>query len=125
MKPTPPQSETDMNKALTLILAVAAGAATISTASAATPATATTPDADVPSVVVRYGDLNLATEQGTQTLYRRIAFVARQVCPDGESRGLENLNRARACQRDAIARAVKAVHNERLAAMFSAAYRRG
>ena len=114
-----------MNKALTMILALAAGAATLTTASAATPGVTAASDADVSAIVVRYGDLNLATEQGTKALYRRIAFVAKQVCPDGESRGLENLNRARACQRDAIARAVQSVHNERLAAIFSAAYRRG
>ena len=114
-----------MNKALTLIIALAAGTAAITTAAAATPRSTASPEAGVPSVVVRYGDLNLATDAGTKALYRRIAFVAKQVCPDGESRGLENLNRARACQRDAIARAVQAVHNERLATIFSAAYRRG
>jgi len=105
--------------AAALALTVAAGAGTIATASAATPG------ADVPSAVVRYGDLNLSTEQGAKTLYRRIALVARQVCPDGESRDLESLNRARTCQREAIERAVHAVHNERLAAVYSAAYRRG
>jgi len=110
--------------AAALILALAAGAGTIATASAATrPAAA--PDADVPSMVVRYGDLNLATEQGAKTLYRRIAFVAKQVCPDGESRDLESLNRARACQHEAIERAVHSVHNERLAAAYAAAFRRG
>lgn len=101
--------------ALILVL----GAGTIATASAAAV------DADVPSIVVRYGDLNLSTEQGAQALYRRIAFVAKQVCPDGESRGLESLNHARACQRGAIERAVKAVHNERLAAAHAAATRLG
>ena len=106
------------------ILAVAAGAGTIATASAS-PAPAAAADADVPSAVVRYGDLNLATEQGVKTLYRRIAFVAKQVCPDGESRGLENLNRARTCQQEAIGRAVNAVHNERLAAVHAAALRHG
>jgi UrcA family protein len=88
-------------------------------------AAAAAPGADVPSRVVRYGDLNLATEQGVKELYRRIAFVAKQVCPDGESRSLESISRARVCQHEAIERAVRQVHNERLAAAFAAAYRRG
>jgi UrcA family protein len=106
-------------RAAVLALALFAGAGMIATASAATP------DADVPSAHVRYGDLNLSTEQGAKALYRRIASAARQVCPDGESRGLENLNRARSCQRAAIERAVQSVHNEHLAAIYAAAFRHG
>ena len=102
-----------------LILALVAGSGFAASAGAATP------DESTASAIVHYGDLNLSTEQGIKTLYQRIARVAKQVCPDGESRGLENLNHARACQQEAIARAVGAVHNERLAALYAAARHHG
>ena len=56
-------------------------AATPAKASAATPAKVTYSSDSIPSIQVRYADLNLSTEQGTLTLYRRIKLAAQQVCP--------------------------------------------
>jgi UrcA family protein len=95
------------------------------TAFAAGTASATTPAADVPSATVRFGDLNLATEQGARTLYRRIAMVAKQVCPDGGSRDLSRLAHAQACQKQAIERAVREVNSPHLAAAYAKSGRQG
>ncbi|MES1189630.1 MAG: UrcA family protein [Steroidobacter sp.] len=72
---------------------------------------------DVPSVTVKYGDLNLATSAGAQRLYRRIVIAAERVCPTEGTRDLNRLAHVRACRADAIARAVQAVNNAQLAAV--------
>jgi UrcA family protein len=95
------------------------------TAFAAGTATAAPPAADAPSATVRYDDLNLATEQGAHTLYRRIATVAKQVCPDGDIRDLSRLAHAQACQKEAIERAVRAVNSPHLAAAYAKSGRQG
>jgi UrcA family protein len=76
---------------------------------------AATPVDAAPSVVVRYGDLNLSTEAGNLALYRRIVAAARQVCPDSGPRDLQASAISRACRDAAIARAVTAVPSSRLA----------
>jgi len=75
-----------------------------------------TPDAS-PSVKVAYGDLDLASEQGAQTLYTRVAAAAHQVCaPDGINiRDLQALAVARACEKQAIANAVRDLQSTRVA----------
>jgi UrcA family protein len=97
---------------LTVALAVSG------TALAGTPSTARS--ADVPTVTVRYDDLNLATDRGTAVLYKRITNAARQVCPDEFSRDLAVVTASRACQAKAIARAVQDVNNPKLALMHEA-----
>ena len=77
-------------------------------------ATATGID-DVPSVVVRYADLDLATDHGVRVLYARIAQAASAVCPDVPESDLHALALSRACQQQAIARAVRAVNSPLLA----------
>ena len=72
---------------------------------------------DVPSVVVRYADLDLATDQGVRVLYARIAHAASAVCPDVPISDLHALALSRACQQQAIARAVHAVNSPLLAAV--------
>jgi UrcA family protein len=101
--------------ALTACLIVGASA----TAYAAAPAEA------FPSVRVNYHDLNLATEQGTQTLYGRIVSAARKVCAPSDIRVLGEVAAAQACEAQAIAQAVRAVNNPRLAATHSARQRQG
>ena len=101
--------------ALTACLIVGASA----TAHAAAPADAS------PSVRVNYRDLNLATEQGTQTLYRRIVSAAQKVCRARDSRILSELAAAQACEAQAISHGVRAVNNPRLAAIHSAHQRQG
>src|SRR5271156_4610737 len=55
---------------------------------AAGAAGAATPNGDVPSVVVKFGDLTLDTDSGVNQLYRRIVFAAKQVCHDDDTRHL-------------------------------------
>jgi UrcA family protein len=72
------------------------------------------------SVTVAYGDLNLASAQGTDALYARIVSAAREVCGAGEVdiRDLRGLAAERTCESNAIAQAVHAVHNPALAALY-------
>jgi UrcA family protein len=91
-------------------------------AGAAAGAYAGTPDADSASVKVAYSDTDLATEQGSSALYARIVAAARQVCGAREvdGRDLAAMASARACQQQAIANAVQAVHSTKLAAVYDA-----
>jgi UrcA family protein len=101
------------------LLALTACVGMLSTASAATS------DTDTPQVTVRYGDLDLSTQAGAKALYSRISMGARQVCPSDDSRDLSRFTNARACQRAAIERAVRAVNSPHLAAAYAAATHRG
>ncbi len=64
----------------------------------------------VPSVTVKYRDLNLNTIEGANTLYRRIRGAARTVCGE-EGRALFEQQAWRACFEDALARAVATVNS--------------
>src|ERR1700676_2816045 len=66
-------------------------------AAAAAAADAATPSADVPSITVRYADLDLTTEQGAHNLYRRIQSAARFVCPSADLRDLKGSASSRSC----------------------------
>jgi UrcA family protein len=101
-------------------LATLAASVLLGTATAA-------PAVDAPSVKVTYSDLNLASEAGTQVLYSRIVSAARSVCfaDDVDSRDLGAVASERQCEQLAIANAVSAVHNQRLAALFTAHTARG
>lgn len=68
---------------------------------------------------VEYGDLNLATTQGIERLYERIAQAAEGVCGRPE-RSLASVQHVRLCTRKAIARAVADVANPELTALFAA-----
>jgi UrcA family protein len=87
-------------------------------------AKASTPAADVPSVVVNYDDLNLATEHGTLALYGRITAAAHRVCPEEVRLDARRTALARACVSDAIARAVSQVNSPKLAELEAARARR-
>ncbi len=104
-----------------------AGVATIATcivaAAASVAGAATAPDG-VPSVTVRFADLDITTEQGAHTLYRRIQSAARVVCPSADARELERSAASRSCQEQAIARAVQSVSSPRLAAVYAEHARR-
>jgi UrcA family protein len=78
-------------------------------------AAAATPADDVPSVVVRYGDLNLQTDDGLRTLYRRLSAAAAKVCPvPSSSVDLSQVMAARSCQAAAIARATRSLSDPHL-----------
>ena len=85
---------------------------------------AASPATDVPSVVVRFADLNLGTERGVRTLYARIAGAARTVCPDALISDLHSAARIHACQQQAIARAVREVNAPLLAAVYADHWKR-
>jgi len=73
----------------------------------------------VPSVTVRYHDLNLNNPEGVATLYERIHNAATVVCRPEEGPQVVNRifwNAWNDCFNHAIANAVKAVHNEQLSA---------
>jgi UrcA family protein len=74
----------------------------------------------VPTVKVRYADLNLATEQGSLALYGRIVAAAQQVCAPDDIRNLQAVAAARSCRQQAIALAVRDVHSPMLASVYAA-----
>jgi len=94
-------------------------------AGALSAAHATIPSDSAPSVAVKYSDLDLSTQEGALILYRRIAAAARTVCPDEDIRNLELFARSRACQAEAIARAVSDSHIPQLAAVYAARSKHG
>ena len=81
--------------------------------------------AGAPVVTVRYTDLNLATEAGTGALYARLVSAARAVCGEPDIRDLAGIAAARVCEQQAVANAVRDVHNPRLSAIYSAHPARG
>jgi UrcA family protein len=103
-------------------MAVIAGCIVAGVAAAAD---AATPSAEVPSMTVHFADLDLTTEQGAHTLYRRLESAARYVCPSADLRDLERSALSRSCQEQAIARAVQAVSSPRLAAVYAVHAKRG
>jgi UrcA family protein len=103
-------------------IAVLVGCLLAGTVGAAQAATSTEA---VPTVVVRYGDLDLATSDGAQVLYQRISVAARQVCPVENSRAVSQIGKNRACREAAIERAVNAVNNPHLLAMRFEHVKRG
>src|SRR5579863_7466873 len=91
--------------------------AAAATLSCATPVLAQTSDT-VPSVSVKYGDLNIGSPTGAQVLLRRIEAAANTACggkPD--IRQLDRLTTFEACRRSAVTRAVVAVDSPMLTAM--------
>jgi UrcA family protein len=94
-------------------------------AAAASLTQAAAPADDVPSITVKFADLNLSTEEGTNRLYSRITSAARAVCERGDPRDLATFAARRACESAAIARAVSDVHSPRLAATYAARIKHG
>ena len=80
---------------------------------------------EVPSVVVRYGDLNLASEAGARKLYQRLTVAAQEVCPAQDAHSLALLSYNRTCRANAIARAVHEINSPRLAALHAEHSNRG
>jgi UrcA family protein len=105
-------------------LRVAALAAGIVAACAAGVSAAATSAADAPSVVVHFADLDLATPQGAQTLYRRITAAAWKVCPTTDRRDLAAVAQNRTCREQAIAHAVRDVGTPLLASVYAAHLKR-
>jgi UrcA family protein len=77
---------------------------------------------DLPQVLVRFEDLNLATRQGASALYGRIAAAADEVCQSNavDNRDLLAQQQLRACVHKAIADAVTKVGQPELLAIYNA-----
>ena len=99
-----------------------AAVAAVCLASVAVAAQANQAANDVPARTVHYSDLNLNTEAGVATLYRRIRNAAEQVCGDVGSRQLEQAAAARACVRQAIFSSVQSVNNPQLTNEYNARF---
>jgi UrcA family protein len=73
----------------------------------------------VRTMTVRFGDLNLSTPAGAETLYHRIRGAARAVCGEEESYeiGLDVRHYWHSCYQSAINDAVRKVHSPLLEAV--------
>jgi UrcA family protein len=110
------------NRSTSRLLTALAGcllAGTLSVAHAAPPSDA------VPTTVVKYGDLNISTDDGARALYQRITAAARRVCPLDDSRELAQTARSNACRTAAVARAVRDINSPRLAELYAGRSNRG
>jgi UrcA family protein len=78
-------------------------------------------DADeVPRLAVTYDDLDISTEKGALSLYRRISSAARAVCPARSRYSVRVAELSRNCVSAAIARAVREVNSPQLAKVDAA-----
>lgn len=69
---------------------------------------------ELPSVVVRYGDLDLDSVDGIATLHSRLARAARVVCSPLDSRVLGLREQYQLCVSGAVTQGVARVDNPRL-----------
>jgi UrcA family protein len=77
-------------------------------------------EAQARSVKIEYSDLNLATERGSQAMYRRLRSAAREVC--GATPDLRELQLRvswRECYDGAIDRAVREIGSDQLSALHA------
>jgi UrcA family protein len=88
-------------------------------------AQAVTPIGEPAAVVVSYGDLDLSTTAGAQTLYTRISRAAREVCPFEDAIDAPRLAKNHACREAAIERAVSSINSTQLAAVRTEHVKRG
>jgi UrcA family protein len=76
--------------------------------------------AAVPSVTVKFEDLNLNSAAGVKALYKRIHFAAQQVCALPESDiNLEVRALELRCSSEAESQAINKVHNNALSAYYA------
>jgi UrcA family protein len=102
----------------------AAAALTMSALTPFAAALAAAPAVDMPlQVVVKFADLDLATDVGATVLLRRIEAAAGQIC--GDPRGLlplDRLVRVQQCNTQSIAHAVADVGAPRVTLVYRARY---
>lgn len=70
--------------------------------------------------VVRFDDLNLASEAGARTLYARLRAAARAVCGSGTTRDMAMNRQHEACYAAALAAAVRHVDAHALTSLHAA-----
>jgi UrcA family protein len=86
-------------------------------------ANATSPQDDIPSVVVRFADLDLTHSDGVAVLYRRLKSAADTVCAAPNSRDLGRQMRYKACWQSALGAAVSKVDRPALTAYYRAQFK--
>src|SRR5262245_23995596 len=96
-----------MSKRFIKLLPVAAALALSGLAQATTPK-------DLPSVVVKFGDLNLDTPAGIRNLHSRLRNAAQQVCSPLNSRVLGLRDQYEHCVSDAVKQSVSEIGNPNL-----------
>lgn len=69
--------------------------------------------------IVRYGELNLDSEQGAKVLYARIRSAAKDVCSSLEGRNFAEKKLWQGCFDQAVASAVGQVNNTRVTALHN------
>lgn len=99
-----------MKNLRSMTLAFVLGAGAISALAAPVPV------GDVLTAIVRVDDLDLGKEHGVRILYQRLQLAAEAVCP-GSARDALRAARARACQADALDRAVDVARLPQLTAL--------
>jgi UrcA family protein len=73
----------------------------------------------VPSITVKFGDLNVASPEGASALYGRIRMAAKEVCSPLSARDLASQARMGACVHKAIADAVTKVNQPALFLVYN------
>jgi UrcA family protein len=89
----------------------------IVTASSVGAVSAATTDDDVPRISVKFDPQSLNTDDGARIVYRRIVKAAERVCPATPSESRLVATVVQQCRNAAIARAVQAINDPRLAAI--------
>ena len=74
----------------------------------------------IPSVTVKFADLDISRPEGAAQLYGRIKTAAYSVCSSFEGRDLAAQANFKACINDALARAVATVDSPALYAVYRA-----
>lgn len=97
----------------------------VSTFAGAALAVQAAPSDDHAQTVVRYDDLNLASDAGTHALYRRLRAGAHRVCDIPGTREMKLLIISQNCYEKALLSAVKAVHSERLSSLYQTSHGNG
>ena len=82
--------------------------------SVATVSAATSLDTPQPERIVKFGDLNLATDSGVALLYARIRSAAREVCESASVWNIESLLASRRCTARALERAIDDINDPQL-----------
>ena len=108
-----------MNSKITLAMLMCG----IGAVAAAGVAGAATPDADAPSIAVKYDPATLDNYKGARQLYVRLENAAVEVCPSIDPHFVSH--QVQVCRQHAIESAVAKVHNPRLAAIYLSATKRG
>jgi UrcA family protein len=85
-----------------------------------TPVGTAADSADVPTVIVKYADLNVSSFPGATALYGRIRSAAQTVCRSFDGRDLVSKTLMAHCINKAIARAVTEVNEPALFVVYNA-----